>query len=62
MQIAKGKSDIDNYAFTNKAEFFAVVSEYFFERPELLEEKHPELYKMLAEMFEIDYTNESELH
>lgn len=53
-QIAKGPSDIDPYAFTNKAEFFAVVSEYFFERPELLEEKHPQLYKMLAEMFEVE--------
>lgn len=53
-QIAKGKSDIDTYAFTNKAEFFAVVSEYFFERPELLEENHPALYKMLAEMFEVE--------
>ncbi|RYD74172.1 MAG: peptidase [Sphingobacteriales bacterium] len=53
-QIAKGRSDIDNYAFTNKAEFFAVVSEYFFERPELLEEKHPALYNMLAEMFEVE--------
>lgn len=53
-QIAKGKSDIDSYAFTNKAEFFAVVSEYFFERPELLEEKHPALYKMLAAMFETE--------
>ncbi len=52
-QIAKGRSDIDSYAFTNKAEFFAVVSEYFFERPELLQEKHPALYKMLAEMFEV---------
>ncbi|RYY71754.1 MAG: peptidase [Chitinophagaceae bacterium] len=53
-EIAKGRSDIDSYAFTNKAEFFAVVSEYFFERPELLEEKHPDLYKMLAEMFEME--------
>ncbi len=50
----KGKSDIDSYAFTNKAEFLAVVAEYFFERPELLEEKHPALYKMLAEMFEVE--------
>ncbi len=56
-EIAQGKSDIDSYAFTNKAEFFAVVSEYFFERPELLEEKHPELYRMLAEMFETGDTN-----
>jgi hypothetical protein len=53
-QIAQGKSDIDSYAFTNKAEFFAVVAEYFFERPALLEEKHPVLYKMLCEMFEVE--------
>ena len=53
-QIAQGKSDIDSYAFTNKAEFFAVVSEYFFEKPELLEEQHPALYKMLAQMFETE--------
>jgi len=53
-EIAKGESDIDSYAYTNKAEFFAVVSEYFFERPHLLEEKHPQLYKMLAAMFEVE--------
>ena len=53
-EIAKGKSDIDTYALTNKAEFLAVVAEYFFERPELLEEKHPMLYKMLADMFEVE--------
>lgn len=52
-QIARGRSDIDGYAFTNKAEFFAVAAEYFFERPELMEEKHPELYKLMAEMFEV---------
>jgi len=50
--IAKGKSDINPYALMNKAEFFAVVAEYFFERPELLEDKHPELYKMLSTMFD----------
>lgn len=53
LQIAKGKSDINEYSYTNKAEFFAVVSEYFFERPQLLEDKHPDLYNMLAEMFEV---------
>ncbi len=52
--ISKGKSDIDDYALTNKAEFLAVVAEYFFERPQLLEEKHPVLYKILAEMFEVE--------
>lgn len=53
-KIAKGKSDINPYAYTSKAEFFAVAAEYFFERPELLEEKHPVLYKMLANMFEVE--------
>lgn len=50
-KIMKGRSDINPYGTTNEAEFFAVVSEYFFERPELLEEKHPELYKLLSQMF-----------
>jgi hypothetical protein len=52
-QIAAGKSDINPYATMNKAEFFAVASEYFFERPDLLAEKHPVLYSMLKEMFDV---------
>ena len=44
-------SDINPYGATNEAEFFAVVSEYFFERPELLKENHPELYDMLEKIF-----------
>ena len=51
-QIAKNKSDINPYAYTNKAEFFAVAAEYFFERPTLLQEKHPQLYEMMKEMFD----------
>ncbi len=51
-KIAKGKSDIDAYALTSNAEFFAVVSEYFFERPDLLEQKHPKLFQYLQEMFD----------
>jgi len=50
-KMIAGKSDINIYGITNEAEFFAVVSEYFFERPELLEQKHPELYKLLSTMF-----------
>lgn len=50
--IAKGKSDINPYAAMNKAEFLAVAAEYFFERPALLQNKHPELYAMLKEMFD----------
>ena len=44
-------SDINPYGSTNQAEFFAVVSEYFFERPALLQEKHPELYELLLKIF-----------
>jgi Mlc titration factor MtfA (ptsG expression regulator) len=31
--------------------FFAVVSEYFFNPPDLLQEKHPALFAMLERMF-----------
>jgi MtfA peptidase len=50
-KIMDNRSDIDPYGATNEGEFFAVVSEYFFERPDLLEEKHPELYKLLGQLF-----------
>lgn len=50
-RIYENKSDINPYGATNKAEFFAVISEYFFERPALLKTKHPELYEMLEKIF-----------
>ncbi len=50
-QIMKNRSDINPYGATNEAEFFAVASEYFFERPDLLQEKHPELYELLSTLF-----------
>ena len=50
-QIHEDKSDINRYGATNEAEFFAVVAEYFFERPTLLREKHPELYELLEKIF-----------
>ncbi len=49
--IKESDSDINPYGATNEAEFFAVASEYFFERPELLQEKHPELYELLKKIF-----------
>jgi Mlc titration factor MtfA (ptsG expression regulator) len=49
--INDNHSDIRKYGGTNQAEFFAVASEYFFERPDLLKKKHPELYRMLSECF-----------
>jgi len=44
-------TDINYYGATNPQEFFAVVSEYFFEQPEKLKENHPELFAMLDKMF-----------
>ncbi|GAA3932900.1 zinc-dependent peptidase [Hymenobacter algoricola] len=46
--IRAGKSDINSYGGTNEAEFFAVVTEYFFEKPEKLQQNHPELYDLLT--------------
>lgn len=53
-EILEGKSDINPYALTNEAEFFSVVSEYFFSRPHLLQRKHPELFDLLEEIYNQD--------
>lgn len=50
-EIKTEGNDINPYASTNEAEFFAVISEYFFEKPESLQHQHPELYEMLNQMF-----------
>lgn len=50
-KIKTGHSDIDSYALTNEAEFLAVVSEYFFEKPDKFKQHHPELYELLTKMF-----------
>jgi Mlc titration factor MtfA (ptsG expression regulator) len=53
-EIFEGQSDINPYGGTNRAEFFSVVSEYFFERPKLLEKNHPGLYELLERIFKQD--------
>lgn len=53
-EIIEGNSDINPYGATNQGEFFAVVSEYFFERPDLLQAKHPALYELLKKIFNRD--------
>ncbi|GAB2940348.1 zinc-dependent peptidase [Hymenobacter coalescens] len=53
-QIRAGKSSIGDYGGTSTAEFFAVVLEYFFEKPEQLEQHHPELYELLTRTFRQD--------
>lgn len=50
--IKRRKSELRAYGGTNKQEFFAVASEYFFERPDKLKEENPELYNMLSEIFQ----------
>ena len=49
--IRSGNSEIDPYAATARAEFLAVTAEYFFQRPDLLREKHPELFTLLTRIF-----------
>lgn len=56
-EIYDGNSDINPYGGTNKAEFFSVVSEYFFERPKLLKRKHPKLYNLLEKVFNQEMSN-----
>ncbi len=53
-EIYDGDSDINSYGGTNRAEFFSVASEYFFERPKLLKRKHPNLYNNLERVFNQD--------
>lgn len=55
-RIKDGHSDINPYALTNEAEFFAVAAEYFFEKPEKFQEKHPELYEHLSLIFKTGAT------
>jgi MtfA peptidase len=54
VQMKNYGSDIDMYGATNQAEFFAVISEYFFERPDLLKANHPELYEMLQRIYKTE--------
>ena len=45
---------IDPYAATNPAEFFAVVSELFFEQPTALAAYHPALYRVLSSYYRLN--------
>jgi Mlc titration factor MtfA (ptsG expression regulator) len=45
---------LDEYGTTDPAEFFAVATECFFEKPGLLEKRHPELYSELKGFYRQD--------
>lgn len=49
--ILDGKSRINPYGATNEAEFFSVVSEYFFMQPRVLRDSHPELFEKLKRIY-----------
>jgi Mlc titration factor MtfA (ptsG expression regulator) len=50
--IHNNTSNIRDYGATNNAEFFSVASEYFFERPKMLQKKHPQLTKELEQFYQ----------
>lgn len=45
------KEGLDRYGATDPAEFFAVLSEVFFETPAFLLDAYPELYKTMSQFF-----------
>jgi Mlc titration factor MtfA (ptsG expression regulator) len=48
---------MDEYGTTNPAEFFAVATETFFEKPRQLHKRRPELYEELSQFYQIDPRN-----
>ena len=47
---------LNKYGATNPAEFFAVATESFFEKPKQLQKKHPDLYKTLQDYYNVNPT------
>lgn len=45
---------LDCYGTTNKAEFFAVATEGFFQLPRKIQHHHPELYAILSDFYNYD--------
>ena len=50
-EIANNKSDIDAYALTNRAEFFAVTSSYFLNAPGAFKQNHEALYNLYKKIY-----------
>ncbi|MFE1745182.1 zinc-dependent peptidase [Coleofasciculus sp. H7-2] len=48
------KTVMNSYGATNPAEFFAVATETFFEKPHQLLKKHPALYEQLQGYYQLD--------
>jgi MtfA peptidase len=53
--VVHGKQSLmDHYGATNPAEFFAVATETFFERPKEMAEHHQALFQQLKEYYKLD--------
>lgn len=51
-QVETGQTSVlDAYGTENPAEFFAVATEYFFEKPRALERRYPKLYEQLRSFY-----------
>ncbi len=48
------RSFLDDYAITNEAEYFAVATEAFFEKPHALARELPEVYAALRQFYSLD--------
>ncbi len=49
-----GESLFSDYGATDPAEFFAVISEVFFEQPQRMADQHPALYQELAQFYRLE--------
>ncbi len=59
--VERGESTLlDDYGAESPTEFFAVVTETFFERPRELSAGHPQLYEQLRRFFNLDPASWSE--
>ena len=61
MQARASKPELQNepslfsdYGATDPAEFFAVISEVFFEQPQRMAAQHPALYQELAQFYRLE--------
>lgn len=62
-QLALGLPTLfDSYAATNPAEFFAVISEVFFEQPDLFAAQHGALYQQLRSFYALDPLSWAQTH
>jgi hypothetical protein len=55
IRAAQGEPSLfSDYGATDPGEFFAVISEVFFEQPEPMAQAHPSLYRELCQFYQLD--------